>query len=174
MSYHLKGNAMTLKTTLFAIALVLPAGIAVAQTAPAPDLKTYLSSADIQALIAKAKTMPPAPNVSQPIVGTGGYRANLEYRAGAAGPASIHDTEAELMVVVDGSATITMGGTLVDGKRTNPTNQSGSSISGGTPQHVTKGDMLIVPQGVPHQIAADAGGPVVLMTFHVPSPWPVK
>jgi mannose-6-phosphate isomerase-like protein (cupin superfamily) len=150
----------------------LLAAVAHRQHIIAPD--ENIDFADIQALIAKAKTMPPAPNVSQPIVGTGGYRANLEYRAGAAGPASIHDTEAELMVVVDGSATITMGGTLVEGKRTNPTNQSGSSISGGAPQHVTKGDILIVPQGVPHQIAADAAGPVVLMTFHVPSPWPGK
>ncbi len=162
---------MKLNTILLAAALILPATFALGQGAM-PDLKTMASSAEIQAMIAKARAMPPKPLISQPIVGTGAYRASLEYRAGPPAPASIHDTEAELMVVVDGSATITMGGTLVDGKRTNPTNQSGSSITGGTPQHVAKGDMLIVPQGVPHQIAADAGGPVVLMTFHVPSPWP--
>ena len=163
-----------LKTLALAAILVLPAGLALAQTpagAP-PNLKTFMSGVDIAGLEAAAKAKPPAPLISQPIVGTGGYRASLEYRSGAPAPASIHDNEAELMVVVDGAGTITMGGSLVEGKRTNPTNQSGSSISGGTPQHVVKGDMLIVPQGVPHQIAADAGGPVVLMTFHVPSPWP--
>jgi mannose-6-phosphate isomerase-like protein (cupin superfamily) len=161
-----------MKATLFAAALVFLPAMAMAQTAP--PLKTFLASTDIQALEAKAKTMPAAPLISQPIVGTGGYRASLEYRSGAPAPASIHDTEAELMVVVDGSGTITTGGTLVDGKRTNPANQSGSSITGGTPQHVVKGDMLIVPQGVAHQIAADSGVAVVLMTFHVPSPWPGK
>jgi len=162
---------MSLKTILLAAALVLPATIALAQNAgPPPDLKTYLASPDIQALIAKAKAMPPKPLISQPIVGTGAYRANLEYRAGAPAPASIHDSENELMVVVDGSGTITTGGTLVDGTRTNPANQSGSSITGGTPQHVVKGDMLIVPAGVPHQIAGDPA--IALMTFHVPSPWP--
>jgi mannose-6-phosphate isomerase-like protein (cupin superfamily) len=166
---------MTLKSLLVAAVLVFPASAwAQGAAAPPPDLKTFMSSTDIQALIANAKTKPPAPLVSQPIVGTGGYRASLEYRSGAPAPASIHDTEAELMVVVDGSGTITTGGSLVEGKRTNPTNQSGSSISGGAPQHVVKGDMLIVPQGVAHQIAADSGVAVVLMTFHVPSPWPGK
>ena len=162
---------MTLKTILLAAALVLPASIALAQNAgPPPDIKTYLASPDIQALIAKAKAMPPKPLISQPIVGTGAYRANLEYRAGPPAPASIHDTENELMVVVDGSGTITTGGTLVDGTRTNPANQSGSSIAGGTPTHLVKGDMTIVPAGVPHQIAGDPA--IALMTFHVPNPWP--
>ena len=163
---------MKARAIFFAAALLMPLA-AQAQNA-GPDLKTFMSSAEIQDLEAKAKARPPAPLISQPIVGTGGYRASLEYRSGAPAPASIHDTESELMVVVDGSGTITIGGTLVDGKRANPTNQAGSSITGGTPQHVTKGDMLIVPQGVAHQIAADAGTAVVLMTFHVPSPWPGK
>ena len=122
----------------------------------APDLKTYLASAEIQDLIAKAKAQPPKPLINQPIVGTGAYRANLEYRAGAPAPASIHDNENELMFLVDGTGTITMGGTLVDGTRTNPANQSGSSISGGTPTS-GQGRHVIVPAGVPHQIAADAG-----------------
>ncbi len=165
---------MKIRIILAAAMLLLPLSAQAQNAAPPPPLKTFLASADIQALEAKAKTMPAAPLISQPIVGTGGYRASLEYRSGAPAPASIHDNEAELMVVVDGSGTITMGGTLVDGKRTNPANQSGSSITGGAPQHVVKGDMLIVPQGVAHQIAADSGVAVVLMTFHVPSPWPGK
>ncbi len=164
---------MTFKTILLAAALVLPATMVLAQGA-APDLKTMASSADIQALIAKAKAMPPKPLISQPIVGTGAYRASLEYRSGPAAPAAIHDSEAELMVVVDGAGTLTTGGTLVDGTRSNPTNQAGSAITGGTPNHLSKGDMTIVPAGVPHQIQGDAGSAIVLMTFHVPSPWPGK
>src|SRR5579863_9864849 len=103
---------MTLKTILFAAAFVLPATLVLAQNAaPPPDLKTYMSSPDIQAMIAKAKAMPPKPLISQPIVGTGAYQASLEYRSGLANPASIHDAENELMVVVDGTGTITIGGT---------------------------------------------------------------
>jgi mannose-6-phosphate isomerase-like protein (cupin superfamily) len=169
---------MTLKTMLLAAVLVLPASLALAPgamaqaAAPPPDLKTFMASADIQGLIAKAKAMPPKPLISQPVVGANGYRANLEYRAGAPAPASIHDSEAELMVFVDGSGTVTMGGTLVEPTRPNPANQAGSSIQGGTPVHVGRGDVLIVPAGVAHQIAADSGSAVAVVTFHVPSPWP--
>jgi mannose-6-phosphate isomerase-like protein (cupin superfamily) len=164
---------MTFKTILLAAAFALPATTALGQGAP-PDIKTYMANADIQAMIAKAKAMPPKPLISQPIVGTGAYRASLEYRSGSPAPASIHDSEAELMVVVDGSGTITTGGTLVDGTRPNPANQSGSAITGGTPTHLVKGDITIVPAGVAHQIAGDPGSAIALMTFHVPSPWPGK
>ena len=166
---------MTLKPIILAAALLFPVSV-LAQTPAAPpaDLKSFASAADIQALVAKAKAMPPAPLVLQPFFGTGAYRGNLEYRTGAAAPASIHDTEAELMVVLDGAGTLTAGGTLVEGKRTNPTNQSGTSVTGGAPLHLAKGDITIVPAGVPHQIAPDSGAAMVLMTFHVPSPWPGK
>jgi mannose-6-phosphate isomerase-like protein (cupin superfamily) len=158
-------------TTLFAAALLLTASGAFAQSAP--DLKTFASSADIQALIARAKSLPPQPLISQPIVGTGKYSVNLDYRAGTL-PAAIHDTEAELFYVIDGTGTLTMGGSLVEGKRTNPTNQAGSSIAGGAAIRIAKGDFAIAPAGVAHQLAPDSGSVLVVMTFHVPSPWPGK
>jgi mannose-6-phosphate isomerase-like protein (cupin superfamily) len=158
-------------TLLLAAALLLPASLAFAQGA-APDMKTMAASADIQAMIAKAKAMPPKPLINQNIVGTGAYRANLEYRTGAPAPASIHDNENELMYFIQGTGTLTTGGTLVDGTRTNPTNQSGSAISGGTPMPVGPGTVAIVPAGTPHQIAADAGSAIAVLTFHVPQPWP--
>ncbi len=156
---------------LFAAALVLAASGAFAQSTP--DLKIFASSADIQALIAKAKSLPAQPLISQPIVGTGKYSVNLDYRAGTL-PAAIHDSEAELFYVIDGTGTLTMGGSLVEGKRTNPTNQAGSSIQGGTATHIAKGDFAIAPSGVAHQLASDSGSVLVVMTFHVPSPWPGK
>jgi mannose-6-phosphate isomerase-like protein (cupin superfamily) len=154
------------------ITMHMPSLPAPASAAPAPG--TYMSAADIQGLIAKAKAMPPKPLISQPVVGAGTSRFNLEYRAGAPAPASIHDAENELMVFVDGTGIITLGGTLVEGTRPNPTNQSGSSISGGVPTRVAKGDVLIVPAGVAHQIAADAGSAIAVLTLHVPQPWPGK
>jgi mannose-6-phosphate isomerase-like protein (cupin superfamily) len=160
---------MKLQSIFLAAALLWPAA-AFAQTAP--DMKTMASSADVNALIAKAKAMPPKPLISQNIVGTGMSRANLEYRAGPASPASIHDTENELMYVIQGGGTLVVGGSLVDGKRTNPTNQSGSSITGGNNVPLVPGTFVIVPAGAPHQITADAGGAVVLMTFHTPAGTP--
>ena len=163
---------MKLHTLLLAAALILPAPLALAQGAAPADVKTMAASAEVQDLIAKAKAQPPKPLINQPIVGTGAYRANLEYRAGAPAPASIHDNENELMYFIQGTGTLTTGGSLVDGTRSNPTNQSGSGISGGTPMTVGPGSVAIIPAGVPHQIAADAGSAIAVMTFHVPQPWP--
>ena len=160
---------MKLQSILLAAALLVPAA-AFAQTAP--DMKTMAHSADVDALIAQAKAMPPKPLISQNIVGATPYRANLEYRAGAPAPASVHDKENELMYIIQGSATLTLGGTLVNGTRTNPTNQSGSSITGGTPAHIAKGDVIMVPAGTAHQITPDSGVAIALMSFHVPSAWP--
>jgi len=123
----------------------------------------------VQQLIAKAKAdrKGDAPTTSESILSLAPYRANLEYRP-IPGPAAIHDTEDEVMFVIDGAGTITLGGQMVNPTRSNPTNQSAASISGGTDQKLTEGDFLIVPHGTPHQITAVPGAPLVLMTLHVP------
>ena len=123
----------------FAMALVLTliASAAVAQqpAAQTPDQtpKTFTTSADVQALLAKAKSdhKEGQTNVLEPILVLAPYRANLEYRTGV-GPGAVHEREAELMYVIDGSGTIVIGGKLVEEKRTNAENLAGTSIEGGT------------------------------------------
>ena len=48
------------------------------------------------------------------------------------------------------------------------TNLSGTSIQGGVTRKISKGDWIIVPEGVPHQIPAVEGGGVTVMTLHLP------
>ena len=150
---------------LAAAALWLPAH---AQTA-APMMKTFTSSAEVEQLIAKAKAdrKGNAPVTSEPILSLAPYRANLEYRP-IPGAAAVHDTEDEVMYVIQGAGTITLGGQLVNPTRTNPTNQSADSISGGNDQKLAKGDFLIVPHGVPHQVTQVEAPALVLMTLHMP------
>ena len=96
--------------------------------------------------------------------------ANLEYRA-SVGPAAVHEKEAELMYVVDGSGTITTGGTLVNQTRANPANLTGTGIDGGTQQKIAKGDFIFIPENTPHWIGA-IDGTIILVTLHVPRPVP--
>jgi mannose-6-phosphate isomerase-like protein (cupin superfamily) len=147
------------------------AALAQAPAAPPDAMKTFASTPEIADLIAKAKAERKEGQavVFKPILSLAPYHASLEYRAGTA-PAAVHEKDAELMVVLDGAGTITTGGTLVDEKRVNPDNLSGSSIAGGTVQALKKGDVLIVPEKVPHQTTPEAGQVIVLMTFHVPRP----
>ncbi len=145
------------------------AGPLAAQTPPPALVKTFASSGEVQQLIAKAKAdrKGDAPITVEPILSLGTYHANLEYRP-IAGPAALHDTENELMVVIEGAGTITMGGQMVNPTRPNPTNQSAAAISGGTDTALAKGDFVMVPHGTPHQITAVNGAPLVLMTLHMP------
>ena len=159
---------------LFITALM--ASSAFAQQAAPPATQTFLSDKEIMGLIEKAKAdrKNDAPNVIEPILTLAPYRAQLEYRPGEA-PAALHEKDAELMVVLQGTGNIITGGKLVNEKRNNANNLGGSSISDGHTQAVVKGDMLIVPANTPHQVIPTGGGPIVLMTMHVPFPpanWP--
>jgi hypothetical protein len=58
------------------------------------------------------------------------------------------------------------GGKLVDEKRTNETNLSGTSIEGGVTKRIAKGDWILVPEGVPHQIPAVEGA-LTVMSMHL-------
>ena len=143
---------------------------------PAPATNTFMNNKEIMGLIDKAKAdrKGDAPLVAEPILSLAPYRAQLEFRPGTS-PAAVHEKDAELMVVLEGTGNIVTGGKLVDEKRNNANNLGGSSIAGGKSQAVVKGDMLIVPANTPHQVIPTGGAPIVLMTLHVPHPptaWP--
>lgn len=149
---------------------------AIAQSADPVPVQTFMSSKQIMGLIEKAKAerKGDAPLVIEPILLMAPYRAQLEYRPATA-PAASHDKDAELFVVLQGAGNIVTGGKLVDEKRVNANNLSGTSITGGNSQPVAAGDMLIVPANVPHQVIPTGGAPIVVMTMHVPQPasgWP--
>ena len=124
----------------------------------------------MQALIAKAKSdrKEGQPMVAERILHLAPYNANLEYRAGIA-PASVHEKEAEVFYVIDGTATMVTGGKLINEKRTNPANLSGTGIENGESRTVAKGDFIIVPENTPHWFSK-IDGVLVLMTLHVPRP----
>ena len=156
-----------IKTALAAAAVLALALPALAQTPAAPDMKTYASSADVQALIANARKIHKAePTLSQPILSLAPYRAALEYRT-AVGPAAVHEKEAEFFYVIDGSGVLVTGGKLKDEKRQNPANLGGTGIDGGQSRAVAKGDFIVVPEGTPHWFS-DIKGELILMSLHVP------
>src|SRR5690349_4076936 len=67
-----------------------------------------------------------------------------------AGMAEIHTKDADIVYVLDGAATLVTGGTAVDPKVTEADELRGSSIDGGETRQLRKGDVIIVPAGVPH------------------------
>jgi len=67
------------------------------------------------------------------------------------GQAEIHTKDADIIYVLQGSATVVTGGEAVDAKTTAPDELRGSSIRDGQTREIAKGDVVIVPRGVPHQ-----------------------
>lgn len=163
-----------MRAIVVSLALTLVAAVAVAQQPAAQPsvqtLKTFASSTDVVALIAKAKgeRKEGQPLVSEPLLQLAPYNANLEYRP-SVGNAAVHEREAELFYVIDGTATMVTGGKLVNEARTNAANLTGTAIEGGTSRTVAKGDFIIVPENTPHWFSA-INGAIILMTLHVPRP----
>jgi len=67
------------------------------------------------------------------------------------GQAEIHTKDADVIYVLQGNATFITGGQAVDGKTIAPDEIRGISINGGETRKIAKGDVIIVPRGVPHQ-----------------------
>jgi mannose-6-phosphate isomerase-like protein (cupin superfamily) len=163
-------RAFAISFALILVAATALAGQQPAAMAPAQPTKTFSSAADVTAMIAKAKSerKDGQAMVGATILNLAPYNAHLEYRA-SIGTAAVHETEAELMYVIDGSATLVTGGKLVSETRTNPTNLSGTAIEGGTSKVVGKGDFFIVPEGTPHWFSK-IDGAITLMTLHLKRP----
>ena len=145
-------------------------GTAAVVFAQQPAARTFTSAADVAAMIAKAKNerKPDQANFMQPLLQAAPYTVNLEYRVkDVKGNPSVHETEAEVFYVVEGSATLVTGGKLRDEKRTNATNLSGTAIDGGSSRHVAKGDFFLVPENMPHGFT-DSSDALVLMSLHIP------
>jgi mannose-6-phosphate isomerase-like protein (cupin superfamily) len=67
-----------------------------------------------------------------------------------AGPAEYHDVNNHVFIFVEGEATLVVGGTMVDAKRTAPNQMRAPSVTGGTTYHVSKGDVITIPAKTPH------------------------
>ena len=161
-----------MRTLTAALLVTLASSVASAQqaTPPAAASRTMVSAADVQAMIAKARSERKDTQalLAQSMIQLAPYNVSLEYRAAVAN-AAVHETEAELFYVIDGSATLVTGGKLTKENRTNAANLTGAGIEGGNSRHVAKGDFIMVPPGQPHWFSA-IDGTVVLMSLHLPMP----
>jgi mannose-6-phosphate isomerase-like protein (cupin superfamily) len=78
-------------------------------------------------------------------------------REAISGQAELHETQADLLIVQSGRATIIVGGKVVGGKTSAQNEIRGTSIEGGERQALKAGDVLHIPAKTPHQLLLDAG-----------------
>lgn len=66
------------------------------------------------------------------------------------GLAEIHTLDTDIVYVLEGTATFVTGGAAVESKTIAPNEIRGSAIVGGETRMLVKGDVIVVPNGVPH------------------------
>jgi mannose-6-phosphate isomerase-like protein (cupin superfamily) len=71
--------------------------------------------------------------------------------------AELHDASDDVYYVLDGEATLTLGGRLESPKEAEPGEWRSPRIIGGQSFNVTKGDLIVVPRGTPHQRISPPG-----------------
>jgi len=140
--------------------------IAYSARVQAPTVATDITAAQVQAFL---KDAPRDRNSDRPIrvMDAGGYRVGVfgVFRPKGTPPnATVHQTNvAEVYYVLDGAGMLVTGGTLKKPATPRPstlgnwTDVASDGIEGGTSRRVTKGDVIIIPGGVPHGWASTEG-----------------
>jgi mannose-6-phosphate isomerase-like protein (cupin superfamily) len=164
------------KTLLGIFLLVVVASSARAQ---APTGATDITAAQVQAFI---KDAPHDRNSDRPmrVVDAGGYRVGIfgVFRPKGTPPnATVHQTNvAEVYYMLDGAGVLVTGGklkqpaTLRQSNLGNWTDVGSDGIEGGVSRRIAKGDVVIIPGGVPHGWASTEGD----VTYLIVRPDPDK
>ena len=144
-----------------ALACAMPAA---AQTGPID----YASAADVTAQIAAMeRDMKPGQGFAwRPLVRDGGRVAAIEIWKRPGKPA-VHPDQAEYAIVLEGAGTLEIGGNLADAVTTRADLVEGSRIVGGTTRRLAKGDVMLIPAGVPHGFGI-TGKRLVLLGIKLP------
>jgi hypothetical protein len=87
--------------------------------------------------------------------GSGSYTM-LAHREGN-GSAELHEREADLLVVVEGDATLLTGGKIVGPHTEKPGEIRGESIDGAQRQKLGVGDVIHIAPNTPHQLLVENG-----------------
>jgi glc operon protein GlcG len=105
----------------------------------APAAVTHLASSHVTDAFAKG----------MPLLEVDGYKIHAS-RRDTPGTAEIHDWETDVIYVLDGTATLVTGGAVVEPKTTEPGQVRGPQLQGGEARQLRRGDVVVVPAGVPH------------------------
>ncbi|HYR44602.1 MAG TPA: cupin domain-containing protein [Terriglobia bacterium] len=66
------------------------------------------------------------------------------------GEVEIHAHDTDIFYIVEGSATFVTGGTAIEPKIVSEGETRAKEISGGQARRLVKGDVIVIPTGVPH------------------------
>lgn len=126
---------MRIATALLALMLAVTVPEAWAQAGNV----TYIESGKVASAFARGA----------PLLELGQYKIHASRRE-APGQAEVHVRDTDIIYVLEGTATFVTGGKVVKGMTTAPDEIRGDRIEGGQSFRLSKGDVMVVPNGTPH------------------------
>ena len=166
MGSSISQEATVNKTTLAVLLLALAPPLIAADPPgfviwPAAELKDY------------GKRLAPKMNekkvAAERLAEFGNHLAMIAHRE-ADGEAELHETQADVFVVQSGTATLVVGGEMVNGRNTGPGEVRAPSIKGGERKPLGAGDVVHIPAKVPHQLLVSAGKEFTYFVVKVDTP----
>ena len=151
-------------------------GNAGTQRTPSGPIRPYVVLT-AQSLADVERKLHPETNKGHELIGGEGMelRVAVQHENNLA-PASaeIHDASDDVYYVLEGSATLTLGGTLETPKEVEPGEWRGPGIKGGQSFDVKKGDLIVVPRGTPHMRSTSGKdfAMILIKVFDKPLPAP--
>jgi Cupin len=127
------------EATLLLSAVGLLVSLGVSGSRPSDGEVRLIGHDEVQAAFAKG----------MPLVEVGDYKIHASRREGP-GMAEIHTRDTDIAYVIHGSATLVTGGTAVGVKETAAEELRGTAIQGGETRQLQVGDVVVIPNGVPH------------------------
>jgi mannose-6-phosphate isomerase-like protein (cupin superfamily) len=88
----------------------------------------------------------------------------------ATAAAELHDASDDVYYVLEGTATLTLGGRLDSPSEIEPGEWRSPKINGGQTFQITKGDLVVVPRGTPHQRTGKDFSMILIKIYSAPLP----
>ena len=109
----------------------------------------------------------PIPDLTDGVSGAAKYRVRVGRHTGPM-EAEIHMVDTDIFFVTSGEATLVVGGKVIGAHPiSEPFEWRGTGIEGGTTYHLKKGDIMIVPPGVPLQFKNIPDSPFLYVLIKV-------
>jgi mannose-6-phosphate isomerase-like protein (cupin superfamily) len=102
-----------------------------------------------------------------PLIETNNFKVHAS-RRDAPGIAEIHTRDTDIFYFMEGSAVFVTGGKATETKTVAPNELRGQKIEGGEARQIGKGDIVIIPNGVPHWFK-EVHGPLLYYVVKVSS-----
>jgi len=93
-----------------------------------------------------------------PLLEITNYKVHASHREGP-GVVEVHTRDTDIIHMLEGTALLVTGGTLVDGKNIEPEEIRAKDVRGGETRQITKGDVVVIPNGTPHWFK-EVNGPI--------------